>query len=67
MKLKLTFHGPNTVGIVTREEPIKVGHAISFVTETIGDVSLRDAKRFWDMERTFNELTQGRLHVELED
>ena len=32
MKLKLTFKGPNVVSIVTKEESIKVGHGISFVT-----------------------------------
>lgn len=64
--VKLKFHGPNTVGIVTREEPIKVGHAISFETEIMAEtMPLADVKRFWEMERTFNELTKGRLHVEI--
>lgn len=65
-KLKLKFHGPNVVSVVTREEPLKIGHAVSFETEILADTcSLNDIKRFWEMERTFNELTKGRLHVEI--
>ena len=66
MKLKLTFSGPNTVAATTKAEPIPIGHAVSFTTEVLSETtSLKDAARFWEMERTFNELTKGRLHVEL--
>lgn len=66
MKLRLKFHGPNTVAITNREAPLQLGHAVSFVTELIIDPpTVNDAMRFFEMERTFNELTKGRLHVEL--
>lgn len=67
MRLKLTFKGPNVVSITTKEEPIKIGHAISFIVDTLSDesLSLADIKRIWDIERSFNDLTKGRLYVEL--
>lgn len=66
MKLKLTFNGPNIVSCTTREKEMGVGHAISFTTELLEETTkLKDIKRVWEMERTFNELTKGRLHVEL--
>lgn len=64
--VKLKFNGPNTVSNTTREEPMKIGHAIAFETEILADTcTLNDQKRFFEMERTFNELTKGRLHVEV--
>jgi len=67
MKLKLKFHGPNTVADVTRQQPLQIGHAISFETELVRDSepTLNDMRRIWELERTFNELTKGRLHVEI--
>lgn len=66
LKLKLTFHGPNVVSIVTKKEPLQVGHAVAFETEILADpCPLADLKRFWEMERTFNELTRGRLRIDV--
>jgi len=70
-RLKLKFHGPNVVASTTKSEFMKIGHAISFSTELLlaenEHPTLDDVKRFWEMERAFNELTKGRLHVEIEE
>lgn len=67
MKIKLTFKGPIVVTGMTTAAPIPMGHAVSFETAVArGDaMTLDDIKRFWDMEQAFNELTAGRLHIEL--
>jgi hypothetical protein len=70
MKLKLKFHGPNTVSNTTKEAPIQIGHAISFETPLLKSERMTDLQlmqRIFEMERTFNELTAGRLHVSIED
>jgi hypothetical protein len=66
LMLRLKFHGPNTLKIGVAIEPIPVGQSVSFETEVLSErTSLAESKQFWEMERTFNELTKGRLHVEL--
>lgn len=65
MILKMTFKGPNTVADVTRQQPLEIGHAISFTTKLIRPPRHEDYQRIFEMERTFNELTNGRLHVHL--
>jgi len=33
----------------------------------IAHVALADMKRFWEAERAVNELTKGRLHIDVEE
>lgn len=57
MRLKLTFKGPTFAS----------GDVVIH-TRVIADHEEADvAQRFFEMERTFNELTAGRLHVELSE
>lgn len=67
MRVRLTFHGPNTSLQVPPEGmgDLGIGETVIIDTELADSTTLTDAKRFWDMEHTFNELTKGRLHVEL--
>lgn len=70
MKLRLTFRGPNIVSNTTKTEPMGIGHAIAFETVMAdgyvpGDRSLYWLQRIFDMERTFNEVTKGRVHIEV--
>jgi hypothetical protein len=68
VKLKLKFIGPNVVASTTRSEAMSIGHAISFETELIEEPNdPRTYERLWNIERAFNELTKGRLHVEIVD
>ena len=67
MKLKLKFCGPNIVSTVMLAAPIKIGCAISLEAEFVKEPSLVDLRRIWEIERTFNELTTARLHVDLID
>ncbi len=66
MKLKLTFKGPNVIADTTRTHLISIGHAVGFDVEILKEeLTVADCQRFFEMERTFNELTRGRLHVQL--
>lgn len=68
MKIKILFKGPNTVADTIKTAPIEIGHGISFTTELVKtDPSLTELKRLWEMESTFNELTKGRMHLDIID
>lgn len=56
MKLTLTFKGQRLV-VTNRPELV-------IAVETL-DLTLDDMKRLWEMEQAFNELTKGRLHLNL--
>lgn len=68
MKIKLTFHGPNTIATAGTKTGVGfvLDSPITLTTDLLDEsTKLKDLKRFWDMERAFNELTRGRLHVEV--
>ena len=59
MRLKLTFKAvPQQTSPVTKDVVIEVDIIAP-------EPTLTEAKRFWEMERTFNDLTTGRLHIDL--
>jgi hypothetical protein len=62
----LTFTGQDLkTDVVSKKGSVR---EISYTVDMLAEKpSLDDIKKFWDMERAFNDLTKGRLHVNLYD
>lgn len=65
MKLKLTFHGPNTMLVLNDVAFTDPPRLVTLTTDVVAELTTADLRRVWEMERAFNELTKGRLHVEV--
>lgn len=71
MKIKFTFMGHEVVAVLddgTRR--LRLGNKMMLevgLTEDADAGGQETLRRIWEMERAFNELTRGRLHVELLD
>lgn len=68
LKLRMKFHGPFVITNISGTSTISMGSNVTIITESIHDrVYDIDNRRVFEMEQTFNELTKGRLHVEIID